>query len=384
MPNSLLWIGLVAVWLFVLVPMLINRREPIRRTGDATLATRVLHRGGMARMVRRKPGRRTDPAWLRSNARVAVDDIGDDAAADELPEPAERTEKQASPTEDVRSSEDAPSSGNSVAADAAEAEAVHADAADGDEAAADIESGGAVAPVVQAGETSGAGADSASESKTKSTSASVSVSGGTLADRMLGRTPTVVADVASTPTPPVEESEAPATKDEADRDLSETVAAEMDQPGADDPLPPPAPRRRGRGGFDPEADAEARAVRYASRQRTVVGLTVMALATLVLGLLVFSPLLWLHGVIDVLLVLYLTYLRRQVRMEQEIRRRRMARLARGRLDNAGRERRRGPVPERLRRPGAVVLEVDDEDPVFDHLEFYHPAVHHDMARASGQ
>ena len=26
------------------------------------------------------------------------------------------------------------------------------------------------------------------------------------------------------------------------------------------------------------------------------------------------------------------------------------------------------VPSRLRRPGAVVLEIDDEDPIFEHLD----------------
>lgn len=45
MPSSFVWIGLVAVWLFVLVPMLVNKRPRIRQTSDAALATRVLHRG---------------------------------------------------------------------------------------------------------------------------------------------------------------------------------------------------------------------------------------------------------------------------------------------------------------------------------------------------
>jgi hypothetical protein len=47
------------------------------------------------------------------------------------------------------------------------------------------------------------------------------------------------------------------------------------------------------------------------------------------------------------------------------------------------------TPERLRRPGAVVLEVDDEDPAFDHLEHYDEHVgdsHLDvrMRRAAGE
>ncbi len=27
------------------------------------------------------------------------------------------------------------------------------------------------------------------------------------------------------------------------------------------------------------------------------------------------------------------------------------------------------VPSRLRRPGAVVLDIDDEDPIFEHLDY---------------
>jgi hypothetical protein len=46
------------------------------------------------------------------------------------------------------------------------------------------------------------------------------------------------------------------------------------------------------------------------------------------------------------------------------------------------------VPARLRRPGAAVLEVDDEDPVFEHLE-YAPFARdydwrHNLPRAAGQ
>ena len=64
MPNSFLWIGLVVVWLFVLVPMLVNNRPRIRQTSDAALATRVLHRGD-ERPVQRGPaaGHRSDPYW---------------------------------------------------------------------------------------------------------------------------------------------------------------------------------------------------------------------------------------------------------------------------------------------------------------------------------
>jgi len=49
----------------------------------------------------------------------------------------------------------------------------------------------------------------------------------------------------------------------------------------------------------------------------------------------------------------------------------MARLARSRLGVESRsDEELRLIPARLRRPGAVVLEVDDEDPVFEHLDTY--------------
>jgi hypothetical protein len=53
-PQSLLWISLVVLWLFVLVPMLISKRDAVRRTSDVALATRVLNTGRGARLLRRR------------------------------------------------------------------------------------------------------------------------------------------------------------------------------------------------------------------------------------------------------------------------------------------------------------------------------------------
>ena len=68
---------------------------------------------------------------------------------------------------------------------------------------------------------------------------------------------------------------------------------------------------------------------------------------------------------------YLGYLRRQTRIEERVRRRRMQRMARcaarcgeHRRPRVRRGARRGcGVPER------VVLEIDDEDPIFEHLDY---------------
>ncbi len=84
-PQSLLWISLVVLWLFVLVPMLVSKRETVRRTSDAALATRVLNGGRATRLLRRHgpaAGHHSDPDWRPS------DDELDDHDLDEHDEPA--------------------------------------------------------------------------------------------------------------------------------------------------------------------------------------------------------------------------------------------------------------------------------------------------------
>lgn len=151
-----------------------------------------------------------------------------------------------------------------------------------------------------------------------------------------------------------------------------------------------APRRYrpGRGGFDPEAAAVIARAKYAYRQRVVLAMIVGAVLTAIFAGIVF-PLLWYaHGALDLTLVSYLAYLRRQVRIEQEIRERRLARMR-----SAARIRAHQvplpveseefeedppayrslasemPAPPPLATPsGATVLDVDDEDPAFDEME----------------
>ncbi|MFD4182770.1 gephyrin-like molybdotransferase receptor GlpR [Rhodococcus sp. NPDC058514] len=249
MPNSILWIALVGMWLFVLLPMQAKRRPRIRQTTDAALATRVLDRDHLARQQHRGPasGHRSDPNWRREDTR---------------PRYAE--------------------------------------------------------------------------------------------DRM-------------------------DTHVEVDEIDDERAAAREY-----------VPQRRGRGGFDPEADAIARAARYGFRQRAVLGLLLLSIMSAALAVII-SPMLWWVAAAAVAgLGGYLAYMRRQVQFEQEIRRRRMARLGRSRLGVESREDDElRLIPARLRRPGAVVLEVDDEDPVFEHLDHYdigfgEEAAPEEMRRVVGQ
>jgi hypothetical protein len=94
---------------------------------------------------------------------------------------------------------------------------------------------------------------------------------------------------------------------------------------------------------------------------------------------------WACGSIGVVTMLYLAYLRRQTRIEERLRRRRAQRIARSRLgvENTD-DREFDVVPSRLRRPGSVVLEIDDEDPIFEHLDYAPFARDFDLPHAAGQ
>jgi hypothetical protein len=164
------------------------------------------------------------------------------------------------------------------------------------------------------------------------------------------------------------------------------------------------PFRRGRGGYDPETAALVAQAKYAFRRRVVAFLLVAAIASGVAAGVFYPPLWYGHAGLDLLLVGYLTYLRRQVRIEEEIRARRLARLQQVR-----RRRATGPqvqqqeaaaaVAEPVQvvaeaettqvevvvaedkpalpplpryeyhvRPGTIPVDSDDEDPVFVELD----------------
>ncbi|ANE03525.1 gephyrin-like molybdotransferase receptor GlpR [Corynebacterium crudilactis] len=124
-----------------------------------------------------------------------------------------------------------------------------------------------------------------------------------------------------------------------------------------------AARRRGRGYYDPEADREFAASQYIRRQRTLLGLVAAVVITVILGF-VFGGGVWaLTAIAAASTVVYLMALRSQVRAENELRARRIRRLRRSRMGVRSPE----DLPSRLRRPGAVVLEIDDESPDFEGL-----------------
>jgi hypothetical protein len=204
------------------------------------------------------------------------------------------------------------------------------------------------------------------------------------------------------------EGELVAEVTEASEDVPDDDAGQADMSYYDDGYS--RQYRPGRGGFDPEAAAVIARAKYTFRQRVVLAMIIGAIATAVLAATVFAQLWWAHGFIDITLVSYLVYLRRQVRIEDEIRERRLARMQRVRRAQAAhaaqaeayaraaryaepeadhhepqtveeyveeiyhdeparRERvADGPPAPPLYRGNAILVDLDDEDPAFDDLD----------------
>lgn len=185
--------------------------------------------------------------------------------------------------------------------------------------------------------------------------------------------------------------------DDRDHELDDDFAVDGDDDrgyGYPDEFSEPVPARPrryrpGRGGFDPEAAELAARAKYAFRQRVVLLLLLLVVGTGVAAG-VFWPLLWwAHSAVDLVLVAYLVYLRRQVRIEEDIRQRRLARY-REAAQRAPRRpdplaeideievrkpdgpgivaSERKPVPTSRLRRQAVVVDPDDEDPAFHELD----------------
>lgn len=135
-----------------------------------------------------------------------------------------------------------------------------------------------------------------------------------------------------------------------------------------------AQSRVGRGGWDPQADAENKATRYQRRQRTLMGLAIVVVLTVALGIIFGGWLWWTAAIAGGLTIAYLVALRTQVRQEQQLRARRISQLRRARLGVRSAQDEELAIPRYLRRPGAVIVEIDDSSPDWDHLPEMHEAI----------
>jgi hypothetical protein len=378
MPNSLLWVCLVAIWLFVLVPMVVKSRPTVRKTTDAAMSTRVLYRGGRAIAKTRRrmaAGRHPhDPDWeppvreYRKTAKataatdaVDVDDATTTKVSAAKSEPASvsvKTVAAPSQTKTVDNSDgdvDATTDDKTVVA-----EGVHIESSDHRDAVAERVDEDADADRddqdFEDAELEDAELRDAELEDAEVEDAEVDDADHDDADH---------ADHEDADYEDADYEDADFDDDLTDEDISADEAA--DQAEQDE-----VARRARRGGFDPEADRERSDKRYRFRQRVMAVLGVLALLGIAAGFFLGSVGWIIAAATVVALVGYLAFLRRAVRNEQRIRRQRMQRLARAKRQEE--ERRAHPevdpraeVPRRLRRPGAIVLEIDDEDPIFDHL-----------------
>ena len=343
-PQSLLWISLVVLWLFVLVPMLISKRDAVRRTSDVALATRVLNTSRGARLLRRRggpaAGHRSDPDWQPSD-----DDVDDDLNEECHDESTERSVVRVAAVDTEIDSEP---------------DYLDVDVVEEDSGALPI------------GETD---ADEESIDAVAETEPEVEEPQPQTDELPLNFGEAPEADV------PEGEYEPDGTEDEyeyvadssgleapsdTDLQMAESLSA--------------ARRRRYE---SKSATIDAR--KYKFRKRMLTVMAVLAVASAAAAFTVTTALWWACGAIGAVTVLYLGYLRRQTRIEERLRRRRAQRIARARLgvENTD-DHEFDVVPSRLRRPGSVVLEIDDEDPIFEHLDYAPFARNVDMPRAAGQ
>ncbi|MFE3444310.1 gephyrin-like molybdotransferase receptor GlpR [Nocardia sp. NPDC059180] len=375
MPNSILWIGLVVLWVFVLFPILADRHPRIRQTTDTALATRVLHRGGSKRRTKSGPaaGHESDPDWRprRVQRKRPHSDDAEDRMTTSADEPVTEADEEQNTPGDVTET-----GARATTATATRRAVAETDLDEVDEAEADDIDDDADTDVPGDAE-----ADDASDLDDRDDQA-YHDDRDDHDDRDSERDP-VAARIppARAALPAVAEPDHDTDTDTEDTDF--------------------IPTRRGRGGFDPEADAIARAARYTFRQRAVLGLLLGAILCGALAVAIAPVFWWGCALAGVVLVTYLAYLRKQVRMEEDIRRRRSARLARTERPEHDHAEQAAPAPRRgmdrdtaraLRRRSDL-LETDDEDPSFEHLEAFdataaravrNRAAGGDMRRAAGQ
>lgn len=330
-PQSLLWISLVVLWLFVLVPMLISKRDAVRRTSDVALATRVLNSGLAARKRKRggpAAGHRSDPDWQPINEDNEFND--DDGAAEK---------------------------GVVVKAAIAMPEQEYLDV--------DIveEDSGAL-PVGASAADEGRQSEEETETKLK---AEVDL------EPEVGAEPAAEDDEAA-------DEDHDGTSDEYET-VEDTSGLESEEEPPTARSAPITPRRRL---YESKTAAAVSARKYRFRKRVLSVMALVLAATIGAAVTVWPDGWWACGTGGLITILYLGYLRRQTRIEEQVRRRRMQRMARSRLGVQNTADRDYEVPSRLRRPGAVVLEIDDEDPIFEHLDHVPGPMGYHLPRASGQ
>lgn len=370
-PQSLLWISLVVLWLFVLVPMLVSKRDAVRRTSDVALATRVLTSGSSARLLKRggpAAGHRSDPDWRHS-----ADDLDDIDDVDEAEVEGESRVFVAAAAVFVATTE-------TQVGEQAELDYLDVDVVADDSAELPLSEAAMAAEAQAAAEAEAAEALAAQEAAMASEA--------------------LAAKAEPEPAPEEGADEEPMAEADGETEAeSEAEAESYEYEYVEDSsgLEPEAESSRARvsgvsaRGRRPRADTAAvvSARKYEFRKRVLMSLAVVLVLSTLTAFTVAPSAWWICAGAAGATVLYLGYLRRQTRIEQQVRARRARRTERPRMQRPSAH----PdafevVPSRLRRPGVAVLEIDDEDPEFEHLEYTSSARRYgwrdNLARAAGQ
>jgi hypothetical protein len=374
-PQSLLWISLVVLWLFVLVPMLINKRDTVRRTSDLALSTRVINTATRSRLLRRSgpaSGHRHDPDWRPED--VDLDEDYQDYPAEDYDEAVREAMHEAS-SQDGRGQARSVMVLAAVSESEANTEPVYIDVDVVDENSGALPVGGGV----QAG--------GVQESLFEEPSGESDSDEEAEEPLVMAAEADVDADVDADAD---SDADVDADADAAEPGLDEYEYVE-DTSGLeaeDDSDVPEAPRSNRRRRMESTA-AAVTARKYRFRKRVLTAMATIMVLTAVLSFTVSASLWWACGSTAAVTLLYLGYLRRQVRIEEQVRRRRQQRMMRSRMAGEPFAERAARADfdvdaARLRRPGAVVLDIDDEDPVFEHLDEMPYSRRFDLPRAAGQ
>lgn len=410
MSGSLLLIA--AVWLVLLAPLLLRNQKPVRRTAQALSETRVLHRGGSTLKAKRKlkpaeglymssddeelelvdaepeyvllededstAGATSDkPRGLRALMTTKGSERSEDSARNEEADvvdgevvdaeefdaeatSTEATEQAAATTDDADAADEG---SEKVVAAASTSSAVRYTAQD------EMDTG-EFSPIKKA-EMSADAADTGAEATESSESSNSDES--TEHVEQNEKQSARQAAYAAVPTEYVRGGDVKASPDLVDHvdappaDKSLDILEESDELSEADLKYLAA--RRGRGVYDPVASA--RLARERQNRRKKVLLVLLALCALTFGAsLALGSGVWLTFVAMVAFTaFYLVMLRRQAIEERELRHRRLVRMRRARLGVRNTEDDELGVPDRLIRPGAVILETDEDDPAFSNLEY---------------
>lgn len=353
---SLIIVLIVVVWAIVLAPMVLGDSKPIRRAGEGFDETRVLHQGGTAAIQARRRPRVTAADVHRHDEEddyeVVVPEEGSTEAVliDDSPAtPSWKklfTRSNVVDAEPVEDEADTPET--EAEAEVAEAEADTADTVDAADAELD--------------ETLDEAEDLSAEYDYDDSYLAPEDFGYSTVVSMPEAEEMTAEDSVDVAEDSVEDSAADSADDAAD-DSADDSADDVDEATL-------TRASRGRGGWTPEAEKQARAERLRRRERTLLGLITVTGVAFIWAL-ISGGWVWLAPLAGAaLLVWYMSALRSLVTQERALRERRLRQLRRARLGVVSSEE-DAPLPAHMRRPGAVIVELDDESADFANLPEYH-------------